>query len=106
MARSVNRLSAAAVKNIKEEGDYADGNNLYLRVSSSGTKSWALIYSFGGKRRELGLGSMPVVSLADARRKAEEAARLRHDGVDPKLAWSRPAASTSMLTFGELALEH
>jgi integrase len=106
VARSVNRLTFTAVKNIKGEGDYADGNNLYLRVSSSGTKSWTLVYSFRGKRRELGLGSFTVVSLADARRKAEEAARLRHEGVDPKLAWSRSATSTSMLTFGELALEH
>lgn len=106
MARSVNRLSATAVKNLKEVGDHADGNGLYLRVSASGTKSWVLLYSFRKKRRELGLGSMSVVTLAEARRKAEEAARLRHDGIDPKLAWSRAAASTSILTFGELALEH
>lgn len=106
MARSVNRLSATAVKNIKRRGDHADGNNLYLRVSSSGTKSWALIYSFRGKRRELGLGSFDVVSLASARRKADEAARLRHDGLDPKIVWSRATRSTSVPTFGEVALEH
>jgi len=106
MARSVNRLSAATVKNIKEEGDYADGNNLYLRVSPSGTKSWVLLYSFRKKRRELGLGSTAVVSLAEARRKAGEAARLRHDGLDPKLAWSRTQRPATMPTFGELALEH
>ena len=106
MARSVNRLSATAVKNLKDEGDHADGNNLYLRVSPTGTKSWVLIFSFRGKRRELGLGATLVVSLADARRKAEEAARLRHEGIDPKVAWSRIARRTSVPTFGELALEH
>ena len=106
MARRVNRLSATAVKNLREEGSYADGNNLYLRVSSSGTKSWTLLYSFRGKRRELGLGPTTVVSLADARRKAEEAARLRHEGVDPKTAWSRASKATSAPLFGELALEH
>ena len=106
MARSVNRLSATAIKNIKDEGVYADGNSLYLRVSRSGTKSWTLIYSFRGKRRELGLGPFTVVSLAEARRKAEEAAKLRHDGIDPKFVWSRAAKSAVAQTFGELALEH
>lgn len=106
MARSVNRLSTSAVKNIKKPGDHADGNNLYLRVSPTGTKSWSLIYSFRGKRRELGLGKMPVVTLADARRKAEEAARLRHDGIDPKVAWSRASKSAGVPSFGELAVEH
>lgn len=106
MARSVNRLSATAVKNLTEEGSYADGNNLYLRVSPSGTKSWTLLYSFRGKRRELGLGPTSVVSLADARRKAEEAARLRHEGLDPKIAWARASKTASASLFGELALEH
>ena len=106
MARSVKRLTATAVNKLKEQGDYADGNNLYLRVTASGTKSWSLMYSFRRKRRELGLGSTNVVSLAEARRKAEDAARLRNEGVDPKLAWSRPSEPMSMLTFGQLALEH
>lgn len=106
MARSVNRLSAAAVKNLKEEGDYADGIGLYLRVSASGTKSWVLLYSFRKKRRELGLGSANVVTLAEARRKAEEAARLRHEGIDPKHAWSRATKHGRAPTFGELAIEH
>lgn len=106
MARHVNRLTATSVKNFKQEGDHADGNGLYLRVSASGTKSWILIFTFRGKRRELGLGSIAVVSLADARRKAEEAARLRHDGTDPKVAWSRTARRTSVPAFGDLALEH
>lgn len=106
MARNVNRLTATGVKNLKAEGDHADGNNLYLRVSASGTKSWVLQYSFRKKRRELGLGSAAVVPLAEARRKAEEAARLRHDGQDPKLAWSRARRSTLAPSFGELALEY
>lgn len=107
MARRVNRLTYTSVKTLKEEGDHADGNGLYLRVSASGTKSWVLLYSFRKKRRELGLGSTNVVTLAEARRKAGEAARLRHEGIDPKHAWSRAAKQQAgVLTFGELALEH
>lgn len=103
MARSVNRLSATAVKNMKAVGDHADGNGLYLRISATGSKSWVLLYYFQKRRRELGLGPLAIVSLADARRKATEAARLRLDGLDPKHTWAR---ANVIPTFGEMALEH
>jgi integrase len=61
----------------------ADGGGLYLLVAPSGTKSWILRTVVKGKRSDLGLGSVSLVSLADAR---EEAARLRkiaRSGGDP-----------------------
>ena len=66
-------LNAAKIKNAKP-GRYADGNGLYLICDKSGAKRWILRTVIHGKRCELGLGSLRLVSLADAR---EEAARLR-----------------------------
>jgi hypothetical protein len=73
--------SAVSVRNRKTPGRYADGNGLYLVVDDSGAKCWILRTVVTGKRRDIGLGSVRPVSLADAR---DEATRLRgrhHDGV-------------------------
>ena len=45
----------------------ADGQGLYLHVSSTGHKSWRLKYRFGGKEKLLTIGPYPEVSLGDAR---------------------------------------
>jgi hypothetical protein len=74
------KLTAVKVKGVKTAGRYADGNGLYLFVEPSGSKRWVLrtvVHTDAGtKRRDLGLGSAQLVSLADAR---AEAARLRLD---------------------------
>jgi hypothetical protein len=62
---------------------YPDGAGLYLQVTSEGAKSWIFRFSLNGKAREMGLGSLSGVSLADARVKAAECRRLRQDGIDP-----------------------
>src|SRR5271163_5154934 len=77
------RLTARAVASITVAGRYGDGRNLYLAVSPSGTKSWVFRYKRDGKARERGLGAFPLVSLADARRKAEDARRVVSAGSDP-----------------------
>jgi integrase len=77
------RLTAFRIRNLKEPGRYADGNGLYLFVDDSGAKRWLLRTVISGRRRDVGLGSTKLVSLADAR---VEAARLRliaRDGGDP-----------------------
>ena len=48
----------------------ADGGGLYLLVAPSGAKSWILRTVVKGKRSDLGLGSVSLVSLADAREEA------------------------------------
>ncbi|MGG7603564.1 tyrosine-type recombinase/integrase [Massilia sp. BKSP1R2A-1] len=67
MARTIERLTAAAVSRAKEPGYYPDGGGLYLQVSSSGTKSWIFRYSRGGKERHMGLGPFHTIGLAQAR---------------------------------------
>ena len=66
-------LTAAKIRNAKP-GRYADGNGLYLFVDDSGAKRWMLRTVIQGKRCDLGLGGLSLVSLAEAR---EEAGRLR-----------------------------
>lgn len=76
------KLTAKSVEHAGP-GRHGDGRGLYLVVSESGGKSWVLRVQVGGRRRDIGLGSVDKVSLAAVR---EEAARLRafaHGGGDP-----------------------
>jgi integrase len=82
--RSKHLLTAAMIKQAKKPGYLSDGGGLVLQVSKNGAKSWLFRYRApGGKIREMGLGSSSVVSLADARKRAEAAQRQRSDGHDP-----------------------
>lgn len=61
----------------------SDGGGLLLEVKPSGAKAWLVRLTVAGKRRDMGLGGYPTVSLKEARQKAEEARRLAHGRVDP-----------------------
>jgi integrase len=91
MAR-MNRLTDLKIKKAKAPGMYADGGGLYLQLTKGGdgvNKSWIFRYSAlnerAGKRRtrEMGLGPLHTVTLAEAREKARQARHLRLDGIDP-----------------------
>ena len=120
MAREVGRLSAVKVSHAKEPGYYPDGAGLYLQVnkvtskSADGangaavTKSWIFRYTIDGCSREMGLGPLGTVSLADARQKAADARKLKLEGIDPiearKAAKAAArAAEASTVTFQEAA---
>ena len=83
MARTVGKLTALKVSRELKPGMYADGAGLYLQVTSAGAKSWIFRFSLHGKAREMGLGSLSAITLADARTKAAECRKLRQDGIDP-----------------------
>lgn len=102
MARGVNRLSARFVATVREPGMHADGGNLYLQVSPTGAKSWILRYTIAGRSREMGLGPVSVVGLADARQRALEARRRLVDGIDPIEDRKRARAHTGA-TWGSCA---
>lgn len=108
MTRQIGRLSALKVSRAKEPGMYPDGAGLYLQVSRAGTKSWIFRYTLNGRPREMGLGPLGIVNLADAREQATEARRLKLDGVDPidarkaSLDAARVAAATAV-TFKDAA---
>ena len=82
-------------------GRHADGNGLYLFVQPSGTRSWIQRLLIRGRRRELGLGSVALVPLAEAREKALANRKLAREGGDP-LAEKR--RSQGIPTFAEAAM--
>ena len=64
MAHSINKLSARFVQTTQKSGKVADGGGLYLQVSKTGSKSWIFRFMLNGCAREMGLGSLNRVSLA------------------------------------------
>lgn len=60
------KLNARKVETVGP-GKYGDGSGLQFAVSPSGSRKWTLRFMFGGKAREMGLGSFPEISLAEAR---------------------------------------
>ncbi len=92
------------------EKDYklSDGGGLYLLVKSNGSKYWRLKYRFDGKEKLFSIGVYPVVTLADARRKRDDAKKLLSDGIDPgekKKERRLSAKAESVNTFKNIALE-
>ncbi len=93
-------LSAAFIRSAPP-GRHADGNGLYLFVQPSGARSWIQRLLVRGRRRELGLGSVALVPLAEAREKALANRKLARRGGDP-LAEKRRAEGIP--TFAEAAM--
>ena len=91
---------AAAFVPAAPPGRYADGNGLYLHVQPTATRSWVQCLVIRGRRRELGLGSARLVSLAEAREQALANRKLARAGGDP-LAERRRAQG--MPTFADAA---
>ncbi len=76
-------LTARAVLAAKEPGKYFDGNGLYLRVDPNGGQYWVQRIVIRGKRREIGLGTPELVTLAEAREAARKNRALAYAGEDP-----------------------
>ncbi len=106
MTRQLHLLTARTVAGLKDPGRYADGGNLYLRVSPTGAKRWTFLYTIGTKKnRELGLGSAGTVTLAEAREKATAARKLLVKGIDPKVEKREEEAARviASVSFGDFA---
>ncbi|MBN9463691.1 MAG: integrase arm-type DNA-binding domain-containing protein [Burkholderiales bacterium] len=94
MPKKAKELSALAVARLKAEGRYAVGgaDGLHLRIAGA-SRAWVLRVAVGtrtnsdGKsvvhRRDVGLGSYPEVSLAEAREKARGLRKQVRNGIDP-----------------------
>ena len=94
------KLTIAKCKSITKPGMHGDGDTLFLRIAPGGSRQWVQRLTIHGKRRDLGLGGWPLLSLAEARVRAFENRKLaRIDGGDP-LAAKRKA---KMPTFREAA---
>lgn len=78
---------------------------LYLVVKDDGRRSWVFRYSLAGRRRDLGLGAPPAVSLTYAKRLAAEAREKIAHGVDPKDARDERRKEKPSHSFRAVAAE-
>jgi len=86
-------LTDAAIKRLKPPppeqitpDKHSDAHSLQLHVFSTGRMTWVYAYRLNGKQRNLTIGRYPAVSLADARRKRDEARQKIKQGIDPNHA--------------------
>lgn len=89
MAKRVIPLTDTKVKNAKpkdKEYTLSDGDGLELRIRPAGSKRWVLKYykPFTKKRTNLGLGTYPEISLAQARIERKQYRELLAQNIDPK----------------------
>jgi integrase len=114
MGRGIYRLSGADLRR-SEPGLYGDGNNLFLQVSVSKTnskqinRSWIFRYTTSGRAVDMGLGSLNVLGLKEAREQAREYCALRLRGIDPlqhRNAQRAAAAAASMKSITFEAAAH
>lgn len=108
--RLARELGDLAVRRLDAPGMYFVGgvNGLALHITPTGARSWLLRVMIAGRRREMGLGSYPSVTLSRARDLARDARALIQKGVDPidqqRAAQSAlRAAVASALTFRQCA---
>ncbi len=104
-------LTATAVRNAKpRDKSYklGDGGGLYLQVEPSGGRLWRMKYRVDGREKKLSIGAYPEVSLADARKRRDEAREQLATGKDPsreKQQAKYRAQIEAANTFGEIAEE-
>ncbi len=113
MPRKAPELSALAVSRLRAQGLHSVGGvaGLALQVAPGGARTWILRFAVGVKRRDMGLGGFPDVTLAQAREKARTARELVEQGIDPilqrKQAKSALAAQQATeKTFARCAREY
>ena len=79
---SRHKLSFAFIRSASA-GKYSDGAGLWLHKRDDGGSQWFLRISIGGKRREMGLGGYPEISIKQAREDAETFRSAVRNGIDP-----------------------
>lgn len=101
---TLNKLSARRVASAIQPGRYGDGGGLYLVVAPDGSRKWVFRFVWNGNQRDMGLGALRDVSLAEARSAAAVARDHVRCGRDPILERARArVAASGVPTFGEMA---
>jgi integrase len=90
-------LTVKEVAAITKPGTHRVSKNLYLQVGPTGTKAWLFRYMRNGSPHGMGLGSLELVTLAEARDKALLCRKLLLDGLDP-LEERRTKRTQALLT--------
>lgn len=97
-----NALTQMKAKNL-DVGKHADGQGLWLNKRSKIAGKWTLRLVVRGKRREMGLGRWPDVSIAEARERAASARKELRDGIDPIAARAQKQEAPKVVTLAEAA---
>jgi integrase len=92
MPKVARRLNPAELKSLPE-GEHCDGNDLYLRVTGIGGRSWIVKYRWEKKQEKIGIGSLADVGLTAAREKAAKIRVQVLDKINPKAERKRTSAS-------------
>ena len=103
------KMTSIMISNLKIPGIYSDHEGLRLRITKSGTKNWIFRYRWFGKTKDMGLGSYPEVSLAQARQKRDLNKQLILKNIDPILEKNTVKIDTikrEAMTFKIAALEY
>ena len=85
----------------KPPGLHSDGDGLMLQVTENGARTWILRTLIQGKRRDMGLGGWPTVSLKEARDKAVKYRKIAREGGDPFI--DRDKSKAPIPTFQKAA---
>jgi integrase len=104
--RALNKLSAQTIK-VAEPGKYSDGGGLWFYKRPDGGAQWVMRVTVHGRRREMGLGPYPEVSLRDARDAANDARALVRQGLDPirERERQRREAARKLHILNDIALD-
>ncbi len=96
------KLTVTKIRSIKVPGRYSDGDGLTLILTGPMKGRWNLRVQVNGRRRDIGLGSLVVVSLAEARDAAYLIRKDIHNGLDPVA--ERKKVKLIIPTFKEAAI--
>ena len=105
-------LTDTAIRNLKSTGKptkHSDSGGLHILLSAQGAKLWKMAYRFNGKQKTLSFGIYPAVTLAQARKKRDEAKETIALGIDPSEQARQEKALTRLNaqnTFGAIAEEY
>ena len=101
---TLSKLSARRIATATKPGRYGDGGSLYLVVAADGSRKWTFRFAWNGKQRDMGLGAVRDVPLAEARIAAATARAHVRGGRDPIAERDRVRqAANGVPTFGEMA---
>ena len=100
------KLTVKQIENMTAPGTYEDGDGLRLLIKPNGKKYWVLRFQLSGKRREMGLGTYPVIGLKEARQNSSDKRHLLRDGIDPLQARDEERAAQLVAEQQQIGRAH